>query len=269
MSIYKKDNPAYLEESISSMLCQTYPPEQFVIVKDGPLTEGLELVLKKYTETNLNLFTIVENRENLGLGRALDMGIKSCRNELVARMDADDISLPTRCEKEVKCFNLDMQLDIVGTYINEFYEDKNVTHSSRLVPLEHGEIVKFARRRSPFNHPTVMYKKSAVLRCGGYGATKRKEDLFLFTEMVNNGCKAKNIPEALLLYRSNPDNLKRRKTWTNCKEYIEVIYGNYKKGYSSFWDLLYVIIAQLFFFLMPVSLVKIASNVLLRSKPII
>lgn len=268
MSVYKNDHPQHLALSIESMLRQTYLCDQFVIVKDGPLSADLNDVIEEYSAKQPDLYTIVALENNVGLGRALDIGLKYCKNELVARMDSDDISLPERCKREIECFCVDPDLDIVGTYINEFSENPEEILSSRVVPCEHDEIVKFARRRSPFNHPTVMYKKSAVIRCGGYGGTKRKEDLCLFPAMVNSGCQARNIPEALLLYRSNKDNLKRRKNWVNCKEYVEVIYKNYLKGYSGLFDLIYVAVAQMVFFVIPAWLAQAISNKLLRKNPL-
>src|SRR5690625_3717442 len=104
MSIYNKENPSYFKESIDSMLSQTLLPEQIVIVKDGPLTKELDAIVDQYDPSESKLFTIVPLDENIGLGRALDVGLKHCRNELVARMDTDDISLPTRCEKQVQAF---------------------------------------------------------------------------------------------------------------------------------------------------------------------
>ncbi len=265
MSVYKNERVGHFKCSVDSMLCQTVLPEQFVIVKDGPLYPELDEAIDQYVDKFPNLFTILVLENNVGLGAALDEGLKICRNELVARMDSDDISFPDRCEKQLACFTQSPSLDIVGTYIVEFKDSPTDSRLVRKVPVEHSEIVKFAQRRSPFNHPTVMYKKSAVLRCGGYGKSTRKEDLQLFPAMVNRGFTAKNIPEVLLYYRAGTDNLLRRKSWSNCRESIEVIYKNYRKGYSKLSDLIIVAIVQFCFFLMPISIAKFFSNKFLRS----
>jgi glycosyltransferase involved in cell wall biosynthesis len=102
MSIYYKENPDFFKVSVESMLNQTLKPEQIVIVKDGKLTEALDEIINEYTSAQPNLFTIVSLEENVGLGLALNEGLKVCRNELVARMDTDDISLPERCELQVR-----------------------------------------------------------------------------------------------------------------------------------------------------------------------
>lgn len=264
MSVYKKEKPEYLIASIESMLAQTVPAEQFVIVKDGPLTAELDSVIQSYVEKDPELFTIVSLAENVGLGRALDCGMTECRNELIARMDSDDISLPERCEKQLKRFCNNSHLDIVSAYISEFEEEPSCIRTIREVPESYENILVFSRRRQPFNHPVVMYKKSAVLRCGGYGQAKRKEDLYLFLSMLNSGCFAENIPESLLCYRANVNNLKRRKSWINCKESIQAYYWNYCQGYSGLMDLLVVIMAQMMFFLLPDGIAQFFSDTFLR-----
>lgn len=266
MSVYHKENPDFFIESIESMLRQTIEPDEIVIVKDGPLTPELDQIIDSYTYQDHGLFTIVSLEKNLGLGLALNEGLKRCRNELVARMDTDDISLENRCELQLKEFDKKPELCIVGTWTNEFYDNPLNIVTSRIVPEKHDDIMKFSRRRSPFNHPTVMYKKSSVLDCGGYLDVLRKEDIDLFIRMLHNGCFSMNIPKPLLLFRSNEDSYKRRKTWANCKSYIYTIYRFWKMGFSSITDLVVVVIGQMVMFLCPVWLLKILSDNLLRKK---
>ena len=267
MSIYYKENPDFFIESIESILRQTLKPDQIVIVKDGKLTNDLNNVIRKYTIEYPTLFTIVELKNNVGLGLALNKGLTECRNELVARMDTDDISISNRCELQVNEFLKNKQLSIVGSNIYEFYDNPSNIISLRIVPEKHEDILKFSRRRSPFNHPTVMYKRSSVLGCGGYHDVKRKEDLDLFGRMLNQGCITMNISKPLLYYRSNENSFKRRKNWENCKSYIMVIYDFWKKGYSNTYDLIFVIISQMVIFLSPLWFLKILSNLFLRKKP--
>lgn len=266
MSVYYKEKPEFLKLSLDSMLNQTLKPDQIVIVKDGELTEELDEVINSHVVIDPKLFTIVELKNNIGLGLALNEGLKKCRNELVARMDTDDISLPERCKIQVNQFKIDKDLSIVGTMIDEFYDDSSKIISSRVVPINNEEIKKFSKRRSPFNHPTVMYKKSSVMNSGGYKGINRKEDIELFGRMMYEGYKAKNINKSLLLYRSNKDNFKRRKEWANCKSYICVIYGFWRKGHSSFIDLSIVVMGQLIIYLSPLWLLKIFSDRILREK---
>lgn len=267
MSIYYKEKPEFLRLSINSMLSQTLPPDQIVVVKDGILTEELNTIIDELLLGNEDRFTIVPLCENIGLGKALDYGLKYCRNELVARMDTDDISLPQRCEMQIRTFVKNPDLSILGTNIDEFYDKPTNIVSSRNVPTEHKDILKFIKRRSPFNHPSVMFKKSEVIRCGGYGKLRRKQDLDLFSRMLNNGCLSANINKSLLLFRSNEDNFKRRKSWSYCKSYIDVEYAIWKRGHCSFIDLSIVIIGQMVMFLSPMWLLKVLSNRFLR-KPL-
>lgn len=240
LPVYHKDNKEYLTLSIESMLNQTVKSDDFVIVKDGPLTAELDELLNKYASNKDNHIHIVGLEHNEGLGSALDFGLRQCKNELVARMDADDISLPTRCEKLLELFDKNPNLSIAGTNIDEFFDDPNKVVSSRVVPSTHEEIEKYNRRRQGFNHPTVMFKKSEVLRVGSYPHYRHMEDKDLFFRMLNNGCIGANIPESLLLFRSNKDSFKRRKGKQYRKATIEVAKLNYKRGYISRNDYLYM-----------------------------
>lgn len=142
MSVYYKENPQYLKQAIDSMLNQTLKPEQFVIVEDGKLNDFLHKMVMLYKEKYSDLFTVIELKVNVGLGMALDIGLQHCRNELVARMDSDDISLPERCEKQVKLFESDENLVIVGSNIDEFWDNPTEIKCSRVVPSEHDKLLK-------------------------------------------------------------------------------------------------------------------------------
>ena len=254
MSLYVKENPKYLRLAIDSMIGQTASPDEIVIVEDGPLNDELYGIIKQYTEKNPDLFNIVVNEKNLGLGLALNEGLKACRNELVARMDTDDISKPQRCEKQLKIFEANPELSIVGSFVDEFYSSPNEVTSVRAVPEKHEDIYSFAKKRSAFNHPAVMYRKSKVLENGGYADLRRNQDVDLFGRMLFSGCKAQNIGESLLCFRSNDALARRRKSWENTKSYIETIKRFWKMGYASFADYAIVAIAQTGMFLMPVKL---------------
>lgn len=264
MSVYYKDSPDELRQSIDSMLGQTAICNQFVIVEDGLVSNDLNKLIEEYKRLHPNLFTVVKLHKNGGLGNALNEGLKHCRNELIARMDADDISFPDRCMKELQKFDENPDLCIVGTQINEFENSINNVVSVRRVPCDYESIRKFARRRSPFNHPTVMYKKSVIEKLGGYPTLNRKEDLWLFIQAVNSNCYCENLREPLLYYRTSAQNKKRRKTWTNCKEYIQVMFHFYKKGFLGLNDLIYVFMGQMVLFLMPNNVSSWLSNRLLR-----
>lgn len=249
MSLYKKENPEYLRIAIDSMLNQTVAPDEIVLVEDGPLTDDLYAVLDEYP-----MLHRVKNETNLGLGLALNVGLKECRNELVARMDTDDCSKPDRCEKQLQRFLEKPYLAIVGSHIDEFIGDISNVVSQRIVPTTSEEIYKFAKKRSAFNHPAVMYSKTAVLENNGYADLKRNQDVDLFGRMQFKGYKAENIDEALLWFRSSDELAKRRKSWQNTWSYIATIRKFWKMGYSSFTDYAIVGIAQTGMYLMPIKL---------------
>lgn len=254
MSLYIKEKPEYLRLAIKSMLNQRLQPDEIVIVKDGKITQELENVLNDFIKKYPDLFNIVGYEKNRGLGLALNYGLEHCKNELIARMDTDDISKPERCEKQVKRFLEKPELSIVGAWVDEFYVTPNEVVSTRVVPTESKDIYNFAKKRSAFNHPVVMYRKSKVLEQNGYANLRRNQDVDLFGRMLYSGCKAENIGEALLYFRSNDDLAKRRKSWENTKSYINTIRRFWKMGYSSFGDYLMISIAQTGMYLMPVKL---------------
>lgn len=259
MSLYKKEKPEYLRLAIDSMINQTVPPDEIVIVEDGPLTDELYAVLDEYP-----ILHRVKNETNLGLGLALNVGLKKCKNELVARMDTDDCSKPERCEKQLLRFSEKPYLAIVGSHIDEFVGDVSNVISQRVVPTTTKEIYDYAKRRSAFNHPAVMYSKTAVLDAGGYADLKRNQDVDLFGRMQFLGYKAENIDEALLWFRSSDELAKRRKSWQNTWSYIATIRKFWKMGYSSFVDYAMVGIAQTGMYLMPVKLQNFVYRKFLR-----
>ena len=249
MSLYKEEHPEYLRAALDSMINQTVKPDEIILVEDGPLTEELYMVVEDYEYW----VHVIKNEKNLGLGLALNRGLEACRNEFVARMDTDDISKPERCEKQLKRFEEKPELSIVGSYVDEFIDDPSNIVSQRRVPLFQDDIYNYSKRRSSFNHPTVMYRKSAVLAEGGYANLKRNQDIDLFGRMMFRGYKGENIGEALLWFRSGKELAIRRKSWENTLSYIQTIRKFWKMGYSTFIDYAIVTVAQATIYIMPIS----------------
>lgn len=254
MSLYVKEKPEYLRLAIDSMISQTVLPNEIVIVEDGQLNDELYSVINEYVDKYPNLFNIIVNDKNIGLGLALNAGLKACKNELVARMDTDDISKPERCEMQLRVFSQKPELSIVGTFVDEFSSSINQVVSVRAVPEKQNDIYNFAKKRSAFNHPTVMFRKSKVLEVGGYSDLRRNQDVDLFGRMLFSGCKAENIGKSLLYFRANDNLAKRRKSWENTKSYISIIRRFWKIGYASFADYILIAVAQTGMFLMPIKL---------------
>ncbi len=263
MTVYKKDNPEYLGLALDSMINQTAKPDEIVLVEDGPIPKTLQKVVND-RKKKCKAIKSVLLKQNVGLGRALNEGIKECKNELIGRMDADDISELTRCEKQLQRFAKDDTLDIVGCLVEEFSGIIDNVVGYRNVPLNNDEIHKYAKRRDPFNHPAVMYKKSSVLKVGGYGDYRKNQDTDLWIRMLHDGCRAENINECLLHFRFDEDTYRKRKSWVNTKLLIKIRRNGYKIGFSSLGDYLTVATAQLALFCMPIWLQKLVYKKVLR-----
>ncbi len=208
MSVYHGDRPEWLSESIDSILRQSTPTNDFVIICDGPLNEELDEVLSYYEGRN-ECIRIYRLPYNTGLGNALSIGIKNCKNELIARMDADDISLPERMEKQL-VFHCEKHFDLVGSEILEFVGDSEAPHSIRKVPESNQEIYRYLKLRNPVNHVSVMFRKSSVLSAGNYLSMPFREDYYLWLRMLKNGAVFYNIQEPLVLVRAGDGMYKRR-----------------------------------------------------------
>ena len=266
MSVYAKENPEHLKLAIESIMNQTLKPSQIVVVKDGPLTSELDLVLNNFIKKHKGLFKVIKIKNNVGLGKALNEGLNSCEYPYIARMDSDDISLPKRCEKQIERFKKRNNLSVVGTWIDEFYDEVTNVVTRREVPLTHEAIKKFSKRRSPFNHPTVMYKKEDVLAVGGYRELEKSQDFDLFVRMIDNNFICENIGESLLLYRTNVNNFKRRKTLKKCSGNIKLMYSFWKMGHSSFFDFILVSLLNVLAFITPTWIFSKMANTFLRKK---
>lgn len=225
MSVYAKEKPEFLQQSIESMYLQTAPTNDFILICDGPLTEQLDRILRNTREMHPDTFRVIRLKSNGGLGNALREGTAYCRNELIARMDSDDISLPTRCEKELQAFEENPELSIVSGSILEFqYSVENVT-GRREVPEKQEEIIRFSQKRNPFNHVAVMMRKSAVLEAGGYRRDYPFfEDYDLWIRMLRKGFQGRNLKDDLVYVRAEKDMYERR----GGKEYASQVLGFHK-----------------------------------------
>ncbi|KXU51588.1 glycosyltransferase [Longibaculum muris] len=224
MSVYKKENPIYLKAAIDSVINQTLMPSDIVVVCDGSLTDELEKVLDFYKSIYPELFNIVGYEKNQGLGFALNYGLQKCKYDLVARMDTDDISVKTRFELQVAFMDTHKNIDVLGGQIVEFYEEEII--AKREVPLNHTEIIKFIKGRNPFNHMTVMFRKSSVIKAGNYIDLHFLEDYYLWVRMLVYNCKFSNLDEILVYARTGVDMYKRRggykyfKSWVTLERYM-------------------------------------------------
>ena len=245
MSLYIKEKPEYFRACMDSILSQTIMPNEIVIVKDGPITEELDAILNEYVESNPSLYTIVPLETNQGLGLALAEGILHCKNELIARMDTDDICRKDRFELQLAEFQKNPQLDVCGSHIVEFENDVNNIVAQRKVPLTDEDIKKYQKRRDGVNHVAVMFKKSKVLEAGNYQSCMLMEDTYLWVRMILVGATFMNIDDSLVYVRIGKDMYERRGGMAYFMKYMQGRKRVRETGYISWYDYYYTLAIQL------------------------
>lgn len=236
MSVYGGNTLRELERAVQSgTIEQTLPPAQLVIVRDGPVPDDIQRYLDSLPSTMAVWFavehpdmpaptvTVVPLEENHGLAHALNVGLEHCLYEYIARADCDDVSLPNRFATIIPQFVASSRaasharadgpgnVDVLGSAIREFNDDEREPGQVRLLPAEGAELAKYARLQSPIHHPSVVFRKSAVIAAGGYPEDAgRFEDYMLWERMMLNHAQFLNVPEPLVLYRTNKEAYERR-----------------------------------------------------------
>ena len=251
MSVYDQELPENLNQSLESMLKQTCPPSDFVLVCDGKLTNELEVIVKSFQNEYKNIFRIVRIDENVGAGKAVNRGIKACRCKYIVRMDSDDVSKPDRCMKEMLMFAVMPELDIVGSYVEEFDDVTDKTVALKKVPLVQKEIVNYSKQRNPFNRQTVAFRKEKALEIGGYSDLKLCEDYDFAVRMLAGGAVGQNIPEVLVRYHVSENTPGIRRSWRLTKGFIAVRWKLYIESYIGFRDFFPPCFLQLMLFILP------------------
>lgn len=257
MSVYHKEKPEWLKISIESMLAQTIKPDEFIIIKDGPLSQELDDVIENYMETYPELFNVIALKVNGGLGPALACGVEKSKNEVIIRMDSDDYSVPERCEKLLNKLDEHPEYDIIGSYEVEFENSLDNIVAIHRVPKSVSEVSYMMRKRCSLLHPTVLYRKSSVIKCGNYRAVKLYEDYDLFMRMiVEENMKGCNIPENLYYIRINDDFFQRRGGFTYMKTAVVFKFKQYKKRNITLFDFIVSAGGQALVCLLPNSMRK-------------
>lgn len=238
MSVYYKESPEYLRQSLESVFHQTIMPNEVVLVEDGVLTDELYGIIENFKAKKSSILKTVKIAVNSGLGNALSVGLMHCSHELVARMDTDDIAKLERFEKQLKIFQLHPEVDICSAWIDEFVNDISSVISVRKLPKVHDDIVQFAKSRCPINHPVVMFKKSTVLAAGGYKHFPLFEDYYLWVRMIQKGARFYNIQESLLYFRFSPEMIKRRGGLKYAQDEFRFLKFMYQERFISFGQLI-------------------------------
>lgn len=267
LSIYAKEKSGYLRQALDSMLAQTVAPAEIVMVKDGPLTAELDAVLGEYDRMNPGLFKFVSYRENHGLGYALREGALACSNEIIARMDTDDIAMPDRMEKQLAA--IEGGLDMVGSQVVEFVDSPDKPIAATNLPEGMDTIVAYSKRRNPFRHPPMTFKRSKVLEAGNYSPEFLFfEDWDLFNRMLSIGCCADNIHEPLVAMRVSEDFYTRRGGLAYLKHAWRFKVGQVRNGWFNPVDFIASFVPHAVACLMPNGLRAFVYKHMLRSKPV-
>jgi glycosyltransferase involved in cell wall biosynthesis len=209
LTVYAGDRADHVRDAFRSAVdTQTRRPEQVVLVQDGPVPAELDACLGDLRADSPVEVTFLRLERNAGLGIALDQGLAASRHDIVARMDADDIAMPQRFAVQLPV--IEDGADLVGAGMLEFGTDRQDIVGRRTPVSAPADIARYARLHDPFNHPTVVYRRRAVLAAGGYGDLPLMEDYWLFARMIAGGATVVNLPEPLVYYRVGEGAYERR-----------------------------------------------------------
>lgn len=240
MSVYAGADPVHLREALASIYGQTLLPDEVVLMEDGPLTEEQREVIDSFADGNALVVPVVAEEEasavvrrrdeaarssgpraeqkspllvigrfadNVQLGRALAIGVALCANDLIARMDADDVALPDRLAKEVAYLGAHPEVSVLGGAIEEF--DGDVVKSTKTIPGG-AELLSYAKFRCPVNHMTVMMRRDDILAAGNYRHFPGLEDYELWSRVLTQGYRFDNLPDVLVRARCDSSFYNRR-----------------------------------------------------------
>lgn len=263
LPLYKNDTARWFTAALESITTQTIPSDDIVVVVDGPIGSMLEKALHAARDTHPEV-SVVRIEKNHGLWNALNIAMAQAKHELIMRMDADDIAVPERAAIQLAAFAADPALSVMGGQIAEFENEPDNIVSHRRVPTAHDDIVAFAKLRSPFNHPTVMFKKSVVQQSGGYAKLRRMEDYDLWARLLMAGAQTANTDKVLLYYRLSRANQQRKNSWQQQKEAIALHRRFLRMGFVTWPQYMVATTVKLGYFLLPSSLKSLFYKKLLR-----
>jgi glycosyltransferase involved in cell wall biosynthesis len=264
MSIYVHESPEYFDKALKSIWHdQKLKPTEIVLVKDGPVTPELNNVIKKWKKDLKDQLNIISLEKNQGLGAALNEGLKHCNYDVVARMDTDDIAKPNRFHEQIAYLKSNKELSVLGSWGEEFKNEPGDLNRVRTT-LTAQNIISKSKYRSPLNHPSVIFRKKAILDVGSYCKMAAFEDYFLWIRLLNNGYKIDNTEEALVYFRVGNDMVGRRVGWRYLKNEAKFYYAIYKIGFINIFMLIFICIIRLPIRLLPKRIVEFIYNNFLR-----
>ena len=220
LSVYAKEHPAFLEKSLDSIFAQSLLPTEVILVEDGPLTPELDAVVANF-QRQYAILKVIVLAQNQGLGKALNEGLKHCSYELVARMDTDDIAVANRLEEQAKILEKNPTIDMLGGFIEEYDQNMEKKIGIRKVPIGYEPIKKYIKWQCPFNHVSVIMKKSTLIKIGNYQDVPL-EDYELWGRMLINHCHIENCNKVLVKCRTGKEMYKRRSGKKRIQEVIQL-----------------------------------------------
>lgn len=255
MAVYGADDPVFLNEALTSIWTkQNLRPNEIILIVDGPINGSLQKLIEDWKLKIPDALQLKFLKENRGLAKALNIGLALCRHEIVARMDADDISLPNRFEIQVKYLIDNPHLTCCGARA-ELFDDKSTRTTTKVMPEHHHQIFGCAKFRNPIIHPTSAFRKSAILEVGGYPDFRTSQDYALWSVLLSKGYIFENLPIVLLQMRAGDALLKRRGLKYFYRE-IKVLLFQYKISFTSLWQTIRNIFIRLIVRLVPVPIRK-------------
>jgi len=211
MSIYCAEKPDYFNASLRSIWDdQIVKPDEIILVEDGALTTALSEIVHNWKNRLGNQLRIISLQDNVGLGCALNEGLKLCSNDLIARMDTDDVALPGRFHEQTEFLREHQSVDVVGSWIEEIDGIGQLLKKTVEYPLDNKACRSYFKKRDPFAHSSVMFRKSFFEKAGNYPPFRKNQDSLLWAKGFKAGCIFANIPRVLLHFRRTDDLLKRR-----------------------------------------------------------
>ncbi|MEX9565616.1 MULTISPECIES: glycosyltransferase [Morganellaceae] len=223
LSVYKNESAEYLNDAFNSILIyQTVLPNEVILIKDGRLSSELDDLIYHWSKQYPKIMKVIELKENVGLGKALNEGLKYCSYNWVFRMDTDDYCMPDRFEKQLLYIHFNPNIVLLGSCIEEFDSTMSRSLGYRNVPCSHNDILKYVNQRNPFNHMTVAFRKDIIELVGGYQHHLYMEDYNLWIRVIAAGYKVANLQDSLVKVRCGDSMVKRRKGITYIKSEFQL-----------------------------------------------
>ena len=234
LPVYFGDNLCDFRQALDSIYKQDLKFDELLIVCDGPIKKDLNCYVEDLNKDKK--VQILRLEKNLGLAKSLNIALLKCKNDLVFRMDADDICVPERFRLQLEFMMKNPEIDVLSGYIREF--DPNLKKSTYIkeVPLEHEEILKYSKLRNPINHMAVLFRKSVILKYGGYPDFRRSQDYALWSFLLIKGCRFANLDKVLVNARTGNELYKRRNFYYFLQE-MQLIFYQKQIGLISYYEL--------------------------------